>query len=72
MLTFLLHAVNWPFTKINFCHNISFDIYGRSSGHIIHTSYDIKIIINQRFCPVPQNLHVASVQTRNETNEGEE
>ena len=39
---------------------------------IIHTSYDIKIIINKRFCPVPENLHVVSVQTRNEINEGEE
>ena len=29
---------------INFCHNVSFNIYGRSSGHIIYTSYDIKII----------------------------
>ena len=48
------------------------NIYGWSSGHFIHTSYDIKIIINQRFCPVPQNLLVASVHTRNEINEGEE
>ena len=28
----------------------------------IHTNYDIKIIITQRFCPVPQNLTL--VQTK--------
>ena len=39
-----------------------YNIYGWSSGHIIHTNYDIKIVINQRFCPVPQNL--TSVQTK--------
>ena len=39
-----------------------YNICGRFSGHVIHTNYDIKIITNQRFCHVPQNL--TSVQTK--------
>ena len=58
----LLNATSWFFTKINFCHNVFLNIHDWFSGHIIHTSYDIKITINQSLCPVPQNLD--SVQTK--------